>query len=423
MSFSSIDSSNKLPEKNIPEKRKTEEKKQKTEPNDFFSETRLKKLKTEDLSELPHAEKTQFPLYNQEEFDRMINQWDVKWEPTVQITEEQLKKEKSSPSDVIVYESKEVIPTHKVVISIADQVFKLPEPSLAGAGHVKSTYYGKLRAKGAGGEDERVFESAGIQENVKYAISFHHAETVSNLDKRDLSYEIELHDYFSQLVQERKLNPDNLCLAVKVRIVKIGEEPVEEQGLLARFRNGGDLEKTRLKLSKADKMQIAIQIGQALTDLHQVGYAHRDVRLANVFLERNGKNFARASLGDFGLCTAIHKGQKRNQASVFPSGYYPEESLFKEHDVDSKHTSKVDDFQFGIFLYQLFSTSKKKDKPFYPTDLAAIPKARGSCETWPGFNKLPEEVKKMIGTLTAADTDKRMTVEEALTELQRMQGL
>jgi NIMA (never in mitosis gene a)-related kinase 1/4/5 len=87
--------------------------------------------------------------------------------------------------------------------------------------------------------------------------------------------------------------------------------------------------------------RIFIQITQGLRALHEAKVFHRDLKSANVFLNRNGS----AKLGDMNVSKVAKKGMLYTQTGT---PYYASPEVWK----DQPYDSKSDIWSLGCVLYE-----------------------------------------------------------------------
>ena len=112
------------------------------------------------------------------------------------------------------------------------------------------------------------------------------------------------------------------------------------------FLQGGDLFhklKTDIFLSEDLVKFYAAQIAIAIQDLHDLGFAYRDLKPENVLIDKDGY----IKLCDFGASVKIKGTEKENTFAGSPE-YAPPEMICREG-----HTFMCDWWSFGILLYEL----------------------------------------------------------------------
>ena len=145
----------------------------------------------------------------------------------------------------------------------------------------------------------------------------------------------------------------------RIFVREIGEQYEKEEGIILQFVL---LEYLKVVLSKdgkavylqreqlRDEMEICIlgmQIGKALSFLHERDYVHRDVKLENIYWDENNLCY---KLGD--LDTMERTGDGINTLSVYTDGYAAPEIRGKEMICYDK---TADIYSLGICMYLLLN--------------------------------------------------------------------
>ncbi|GAP83454.1 putative serine threonine protein kinase [Rosellinia necatrix] len=165
-----------------------------------------------------------------------------------------------------------------------------------------------------------------------------------------------------------------------------------------------DMVKRRKGLTEPEVRYYSIQIAGAIKYMHAKGIIHRDLKMGNIFLDRN----MNAKIGDFGLAALLVTGKdmqtiRRTTLCGTPNYIAPEilEKGKKGHD------HMVDIWSLGIIMFAML-TSKP---PFQSSTTDEIyRRARNRDYEWPkpGSSKqyISEEAKDIVATMLE-DADKR----------------
>jgi len=112
-------------------------------------------------------------------------------------------------------------------------------------------------------------------------------------------------------------------------------------------------------MTVANAVDIGISIAKALKICHENKIMHRDVKLNNVFVSKDGK----FKLGDFGVSKRLDTMTRANTIKGTPHYIAPEVYSGKE-----KYNYTVDIYSLGILLYYLFNKSRFPFYPDYPNE-------------------------------------------------------
>lgn len=107
-------------------------------------------------------------------------------------------------------------------------------------------------------------------------------------------------------------------------------------------------------MTVGDGIEIGISIANALKICHENKVMHRDIKLNNIFVSKDGK----FKLGDFGVSKRFDTLTKANTIKGTPRYIAPEIYIGNE-----KYNNSVDIYSLGILMYYLFN---KRRFPFYP---------------------------------------------------------
>ncbi|KAI0911810.1 hypothetical protein F4823DRAFT_263288 [Ustulina deusta] len=165
-----------------------------------------------------------------------------------------------------------------------------------------------------------------------------------------------------------------------------------------------DMVKRRKGLTEPEVRFYSIQIAGAIKYMHAKGIIHRDLKMGNIFLDRN----MNAKIGDFGLAALLVTGKDmqtiRRTTLCGTPNYIAPEILEKGR---KGHDHMVDIWSLGIIMFAML-TSKP---PFQSSTTDEIyRRARNRDYEWPkpgSSNKfISEEAKDIVATMLE-DADRR----------------
>lgn len=153
------------------------------------------------------------------------------------------------------------------------------------------------------------------------------------------------------------------------------------------------------KLSFENKIDIAIQVADALAHAHERGIIHRDIKSSNILVSLKSDGSATAHVIDFGIAKAAeHDGRtltKTGQLVGSPAYISPEQALGTDLD------GRSDIYSFGVVLYELFTGQL----PFKPENAMAqiVARLQQPVPTEP-LKTLPQSLRRII--LTCLDSNR-----------------
>jgi len=218
------------------------------------------------------------------------------------------------------------------------------------------------------------------------------------------------------------LNHPNIITIYEIGEVEgkhfIAAEHIEGQTLRELLSNG--------RMAVKEVMELAIQICSALSAAHEAGIVHRDIKLENIMLRRDGY----VKVLDFGLVKLIEQNNslgrtnasegdlgKTNPGMVLGTVRYmsPEQALGQ--DVDSRS----DLFSLGVALYELLTGAP----PFKGAQTAGILDAIVHHSPAPITQARPDlhpELERIVGRALEKDRDLRyQTAGDLRSELKLLQ--
>ncbi|VUZ46412.1 unnamed protein product [Hymenolepis diminuta] len=107
----------------------------------------------------------------------------------------------------------------------------------------------------------------------------------------------------------------------------------------------------------------AAEITQALSDLHDMGFIHRDIKPDNMLLDMSGH----LKLADFGTCVRVdpHTHRVRCESAVGTPDYISPEVLYSQSSGGGEYGFAVDWWALGVLVYEMICG----ETPFYSDDL------------------------------------------------------
>ncbi|EHA57458.1 PLK protein kinase [Pyricularia oryzae 70-15] len=165
-----------------------------------------------------------------------------------------------------------------------------------------------------------------------------------------------------------------------------------------------DMVKRRKGVTEAEVRFYAVQIAGAIKYMHSKGIIHRDLKMGNIFLDRQ----MNAKIGDFGLAALLVTGRDmqtiRRTTLCGTPNYIAPEILEKGR---KGHDHNVDIWSLGVIVFAML-TSKP---PFQSTTTDEIyRRARERDYEWPTMESLnriiSKEAKDLVATMLE-DADRR----------------
>ncbi|XP_038215330.1 citron Rho-interacting kinase-like isoform X2 [Zerene cesonia] len=159
--------------------------------------------------------------------------------------------------------------------------------------------------------------------------------------------------------------------------------------LVMELCNGGDLasflSRCSHPLSERDAAFYVAEVAHALKALHGMGFVHRDVKPANLLIDRCGH----IKLGDFGSCARLSEG---GCVSGVTADYVAPELLAAADCASHTHTSACDYWSLGVIAFELVTLKR----PFSSSDDDSVAQVLSNIQTYerdpssePPFEPLP----------------------------------
>ncbi|KAJ6252326.1 serine/threonine-protein kinase tnni3k-related [Anaeramoeba flamelloides] len=129
--------------------------------------------------------------------------------------------------------------------------------------------------------------------------------------------------------------------------------------LVSEFCGGGDLFQllhSKKKITRKQKIRIALDTAQGIQYLHSKNLIHRDLKSPNVLLKEFGNNL-NAKITDFGLSKTMDASQTFSNNTIVGTPRWMAPELLR---AEKNYTNKVDIYAFGIILWEI----SKREIPF-----------------------------------------------------------
>ena len=159
-------------------------------------------------------------------------------------------------------------------------------------------------------------------------------------------------------------------------------------------------------LSLPEIRRFGMQICGALHYLHQKRIVHRDLKAANIFLDKN----MAVKLGDFGLAALLieneEDGQVQRRETVCGTpNYIAPEVLSKKRG----HNTKADLWSLGVLFYHMLTGLMPFSKSTDKNNVAVFERVKTAVYDWPGGpdSSLPDTAKELVIKLLEKEEELR----------------
>ncbi len=186
-------------------------------------------------------------------------------------------------------------------------------------------------------------------------------------------------------------------------------------GIVMEYCDGGNLEealKSLKELSWATRLQIALEVTQALSYMHKQGVLHRDLKTENVLLHASGK----AMLADFGVAR-VDPLVQAVEAVVVTKSFKDYTRAAPEEFSTNTSSAASDVFSLGIFIWQLVTRKPLPYEDLRGKELADVIMANKPLPLPPDC---PQEFRDLIAHCMKTKPEDRHTMQDVLQSLETM---
>jgi serine/threonine-protein kinase len=172
------------------------------------------------------------------------------------------------------------------------------------------------------------------------------------------------HRFAREAQVQARIDHDNVC-----QVYEVGD--VDGHAYIAmQYISGGSLKEISDLVSVRDKVEIMVDVADALHAAHQAGLIHRDVKPANILVERSDDDGWRPFVVDFGIARDVDSRGDVTQSGMVlgtPAFAAPEQVRGETRTLDRR----TDVYSLGATLYW-FLTDRPPYDGGYPEVLAGI---------------------------------------------------
>lgn len=191
-----------------------------------------------------------------------------------------------------------------------------------------------------------------------------------------------------------------------VQFIDCFEDDTNVYILLEICPNGSLMEllKKRKVLTEPEVRFFTTQICGAIKYMHSRRVIHRDLKLGNIFFDKNYN----LKIGDFGLAAVLANDRERKYTVCGTPNYIAPEVLMGKH---SGHSYEVDIWSIGVMIYALLIGKP----PFQAKDVNTIYERIKCCDfVFPKEKSISSEAKVLIQDLLSLDPLERPSLTEIM---------
>lgn len=210
-------------------------------------------------------------------------------------------------------------------------------------------------------------------------------------------------DGIFQVIVLELCNRENLLKVMEEKKKRIREEEIKEGELkTGEIKEEGEGEIKEISEWKLQVKEYMLQIISAIEYMHDSGWIHRDLKLGNIFLDKDN----RIKIGDFDLSVRI-EDTPTNILCGTPNYISPEVLQRKGYD------NRIDIWSIGVILYALLVFKcpfhRFEDSPDVKETYKAIKKGEF---TFPENAKITEYQKSLIKWILNVDPENRPSLSD-----------
>ena len=249
---------------------------------------------------------------------------------------------------------------------------------------------GKILGKGA---FSSVLLVKRIQDNKTYAMKRVKIGQLSPKDKQNALNEIRI---LASLSHNNIIGYKEAFFDDITQTLNIVMEYADEGDLQSKIRNN---QKKKLFFTENTIWNILIQVLEGLKYLHENNIIHRDLKSANIFLNKNGN----IKIGDLNVSKVTQHGFASTHTGT---PYYASPEVWK----DNPYDYKCDIWSFGVILYELCTLKV----PFRGTNLKTLVKNINSGKYEPISNHYSKNLHLILSYMLVVNPHKRKSAKELL---------